>query len=277
MKKILTLLVMTLASWGILTAQTTPTPKFTYQAVVRHDGNLVRSQEIPTTINIYNGDALVYSETHTPTSTANGLVSILIGDGTVAEGSLTEVDWSGATLEAVFSVDDDQITSTMQVKPVPYAIQAANTELTTEQIVALVRDELTYDDVLDIVSAVAQNGTLAADLKDTVVNYLIAHKGLAKEVAEEYFSHATGDHVRQAYNALYANTPVKNKVKEILTNYLLNHPEMAKEVLTYYLTHADADDVNYAYTALTNMPADVKQAIKNRMIGYVQNHREIVY
>jgi hypothetical protein len=68
-----------------------------YQAVVRDNGgNLVKSLQIGIRISIYRGSAdgtQVYQETHTPTTNANGLVSLAIGDGSSKVGSFSDIHW----------------------------------------------------------------------------------------------------------------------------------------------------------------------------------------
>ena len=61
--------------------------KMSYQAVVRgSDNSLVTSSEISVRISLLQGSAdgeAVYTETHSATTNANGLLTIEIGDGTV--------------------------------------------------------------------------------------------------------------------------------------------------------------------------------------------------
>lgn len=70
--------------------------KMSYQAAVR-DGsnNLVASTAVGMQISILQGSSsgtAVYVETQTPTSNANGLVSLEIGDGTAVSGDFTIID-----------------------------------------------------------------------------------------------------------------------------------------------------------------------------------------
>lgn len=70
--------------------------KMSYQAVIRDDGgNLVAEQETGMQISILQSSAsgtAVYIETQTPTTNANGLVSINIGTGTVQSGDFTTIN-----------------------------------------------------------------------------------------------------------------------------------------------------------------------------------------
>jgi len=103
--------------------------KMSYQAVVRNStDNLVPSQLIGMQISILQDSAsgtMVYSETQTPTTNANGLVSIEIGGGigfdTINWGSgpyflKTEIDLTGGT--------NYTITGTSQLLSVPFALFA---------------------------------------------------------------------------------------------------------------------------------------------------------
>ncbi len=72
--------------------------KMSYQAVIRNNSNaLVTSQQIGMKISILQGSASgteVYAETQSPTTNANGLVSIEIGNGTIVSGDFTTIDWA---------------------------------------------------------------------------------------------------------------------------------------------------------------------------------------
>jgi hypothetical protein len=69
-----------------------------YQAVVRNSSNiLVTSAPVGMRISILQGSAsgtAVYVETQTPSSNANGLVTITIGSGVVVNGTFSTIDWS---------------------------------------------------------------------------------------------------------------------------------------------------------------------------------------
>jgi hypothetical protein len=107
--------------------------KMSYQAVIRNSSNaLVTSTAVGMRISILQGSAtgtLVYLETQTPTTNANGLVSIEIGGGTGfdtinwANGPYfikTETDPTGGTTYT--------ITGTSQLLSVPYALHAKTAE-----------------------------------------------------------------------------------------------------------------------------------------------------
>ena len=99
---ILAILAVALFSVTNLSAQTIKA--IPYQTVVRDaQGNPMPNQEV--TVRFYiqrtissRSDAdplLLYSETQTTESDANGLVSLQVGEGTPLEGSFDAVDWWG--------------------------------------------------------------------------------------------------------------------------------------------------------------------------------------
>ncbi len=68
-----------------------------HQAVIRDAANQpVTETTIGIQVSILQGSAqgtVVYSETHTPVSNANGLISFLIGQGTVVSGVFSAINW----------------------------------------------------------------------------------------------------------------------------------------------------------------------------------------
>jgi hypothetical protein len=134
MKKIITICAAILMTASVF-AQTPE--KMSYQAVVR-DGsnNLVSSTAVGMQISILQGSAsgtAVYVETQTPTSNANGLVSIEIGGGTVVSGNFATIDWANGPYFVKTETDpaggtNYSVTGTSQLLSVPYALYAKNTD-----------------------------------------------------------------------------------------------------------------------------------------------------
>ena len=108
--------------------------KMSYQAVIRNSSNaLVTGTAVGMRISILQGSSsgtAVYAETQTPTTNANGLVSIEIGAGTVVTGTFAGIDWSAGPYFIKTETDPAggtsySITGTSQLLSVPYALSAA--------------------------------------------------------------------------------------------------------------------------------------------------------
>lgn len=131
MKKLFTVLAVLLISASVLAVMP---QKMSYQAVIRNvKGDLVTNQTIGMKISIYYYNKLiattVYSETQTPTTNENGLVSIAIGTGTIVSGVFADIDWSSHLFYIKTEIDPGgrtsySITSDSQLLSVPYAFHA---------------------------------------------------------------------------------------------------------------------------------------------------------
>ena len=71
--------------------------KMSYQAVIRNSSNaLITSTPVGMQISVLQGSltgTAVYVETQTPSTNANGLVSVEIGSGTVVSGNFSTINW----------------------------------------------------------------------------------------------------------------------------------------------------------------------------------------
>ncbi len=118
--------------------------KMSYQAVVRDASDeLVTNTSVGMKISILQGSAsgvIVYAETQTPTTNANGLVSIEIGNGTLVNGNFTTIDWSAGPYYLKTETDPAggisySITGTSQLMSVPYALYAKTAKNLTDSII----------------------------------------------------------------------------------------------------------------------------------------------
>lgn len=125
------LFIMISAAWHISFAQAPN--KISYQAVVRNASNtLISNATVGMRISILQGSSsgsAVYVETHAPTSNANGLVTIEIGNGTVVSGNFSTINWSTNSYFIKSEIDPAggstySVTATKQMLSVPYALDA---------------------------------------------------------------------------------------------------------------------------------------------------------
>jgi len=148
MKRVLKLMVALLLTlnFGLLTVTAQTPQKMSYQAVVRDaSGELIREQQVGMQISILQGSAdgtPVYTETQTPTTNVNGLVSIEIG----GQEGFDQIDWPVDTYFIKTEIDPTGGTSytiigTSQLLSVPYALHAKTSDglpiYTTAEIAAL--------------------------------------------------------------------------------------------------------------------------------------------
>ncbi len=117
--------------------------KMSYQAVIRNtSNNLITNTAVAMQISILQGSVngtAVYVETQTPTTNANGLVSIELGGGTVVSGNFSTINWANGPYFVKTETDPDgatggivyTITGTSQLLSVPYALHAKTAESVT--------------------------------------------------------------------------------------------------------------------------------------------------
>ena len=130
MRRIITLLFVMILSAATLFAQAPQ--RMSYQAVVRNSQNqLVTEQSVSVRISILQGSvtgAVVYSETHTAMTNANGLLTIEIGGGTTSD-TFDQIEWANGPFFLKSEIDpaggiNYSIESVQQLMSVPYALYA---------------------------------------------------------------------------------------------------------------------------------------------------------
>ena len=109
--------------------------KMSYQAVIRNSSStLVTSTPVGMKISILQGSSTgtaVYVETQTPSTNANGLVSLEIGTGAVITGTFSAINWATGPYFIKTETDPTggtvyNITGTNELMSVPYALFSAN-------------------------------------------------------------------------------------------------------------------------------------------------------
>lgn len=105
--------------------------KISYQAVVRDaDGQLITNSTVGMRISIIKDDPdgpAEYVETHAPTTNANGLATLEIGEGTPVSGTFFSVEWRSGSHYVKTETDPNggtnyTISGTSQLLSVPYAL-----------------------------------------------------------------------------------------------------------------------------------------------------------
>ncbi len=321
MKKILALLMMFLISGNFLFAQVGGTegdatvtasvqPRLNFQAVVRDaENHLVFDNEMDVVININyvkeGGVNATYSETHENVMTnKNGLLTVIIGgdDATNVEGSLYDVDWSAATIEAVLTFtpnptlnpdgttttyDETTVTVTSDVTAVPYALQAGSTRLNTDMIVNYISgiqlgENGTPDqkrDVLLILDAIRLNEHgLKNALKDTIVEYMKTRMDIAKEIFQYYLSHATVEDVQNTYDEVTLNPQAHEAILEVIKQFIRNHEADAIDIAKYYVEHVTASQLVPLYNSFRANSALENQAkvlVRHYLQEYLDDHNYV--
>ena len=125
MKKVLFFLVVLFFAANVFAQN--GNDRISYQAVVRNsDNRLVYNENLTVTVTITNvpGGPVVYSETHNVTSNANGLVSLLVGNGTEHTGNWNDIQWKTARLSTrIEKAGNHELVAAqdMPLTAVPYA------------------------------------------------------------------------------------------------------------------------------------------------------------
>ncbi len=139
MKRIFKVLVFALFATSVFAQSPN---KMSYQAVIRNSENkLVVNKQVGMQISILQGSAsgsVVYMETHNSTTNSNGLVSVIIGNGSTSY-NFSEIDWASSIYFIKTEIDPNggnnyTITSISQLLSVPYALHSKTAERVTGTI-----------------------------------------------------------------------------------------------------------------------------------------------
>ncbi len=211
--------------------------KLSYQAVVRNSANeLVANENITVVISILNGttaDAPVaYSEQHTVTTNQNGLMSLLIGDGTNQTGSFADVQWANASVKSEITLPDGNVTSIVPMTAVPYAMYAANANagLTAKDLENFI-DTVTLPTALSVYGHVqTMNPQIKEGLKTWVAQVAKNNPNYVMDIAKYYVAYvdtnkmdellgADNDNVlNYAFDQLAPNSIVPQMIHDSLAN-----------------------------------------------------------
>lgn len=124
MKKIILLAIVFLT-----VASTYAQQGINYKAIVSDNGAVLQSQAVDVQFSILeDGTTLIYQETHSTTTDANGIVILNIGEGIVVSGVFNNIDWSNSQfLKVEIDLGSGYVDfGTTAFKTVPYAKYAEN-------------------------------------------------------------------------------------------------------------------------------------------------------
>lgn len=133
--------------------------KISYQAVIRNAANvLVSNSTVSIKISILQGSvsgSVVYAETHSVGTNANGLATLEIGGGTLILGTFTAINWANGPYFIKTETDplggtNYTISGTNQILSVPYA-------LLSEKAVNPTYPASASDDSATVLSVTARN------------------------------------------------------------------------------------------------------------------------
>ena len=268
MKKILTLLTLLFAITYIC-AQSPA--RLSYQSVVRNSENqLVVQEEIIVQFQLHNHSPLapaVYSEQHTVTSNQNGLISLIIGEGTGQIGDLGAVTWNDAYICTQYSLAGEvMLADTQKITAVPYAcyadkvpLSAIEEHLGSTQLVTInmLQDSLsqytTHQELQNNISLLVSRQELADSMAHTVspeelssaIDTLVGRQELADSLSH-YIQQGDLDNAvgmlvtRQELADSMAHTVSPEELSSAIDT-LVGRQELA-DSLSHYIQQGDLDD-----------------------------------
>jgi hypothetical protein len=137
-KILITKLILLVACLNLHAAQAQAPQKMSYQAVLRNASNaLVTNMTVGMKISVLQGTisgTVAYAETQTPSTNANGLVTLEIGSGTPITSTFASINWANGPYFIKTETDPTggtnyTISGTSQLLSVPYALFSANAQV----------------------------------------------------------------------------------------------------------------------------------------------------
>ena len=114
-----------------------------YKAVIKDgSGNLVTGQTIDIQFDILKSNGTsIFSESHTVTTDTNGIIVLVIGDGTPSLGNFNDINWSSDLYQLQVEIDLDQdgtpeLSEISGFNSVPYAKQADKAAVANNALIA---------------------------------------------------------------------------------------------------------------------------------------------
>ena len=278
MKKILTLLVMFLATASILTAQT-PQPRLNYQMIVRDANNaLVYNTTVSGTVNVIPTGTTdpVYTMEFSEKTNMNGMLSIILVNQSDYM-NLEKIDWTNSQFKVVIHDDNLNISidTIMDIYPVVYAYKTLmNDNITTPRIVKYINNS-DVNDVKDIDAAITGNTNFINALSDSVANAMKRNPGMVKQLAIYFLGKVTKQDVKNAFDTI--DDATAKFIKDTIATYIKNHRDEAYSILKDYISQTTKDDVTGLWNAaMKSADADtIVKMVVDSVNEYIKRNPEL--
>ncbi|MBR5959343.1 MAG: SUMF1/EgtB/PvdO family nonheme iron enzyme [Salinivirgaceae bacterium] len=124
--------LMLIALLAIVPAGAMAQNSFSYQSVIRNNGQVASNQDVALLISILSGNDVCYQEVQKVKTNAYGNISISVGEGEPKTGSFAAIPWESMNVMMQIEVSTDGTENyvnlgQMQIQPVPYTMYAART------------------------------------------------------------------------------------------------------------------------------------------------------
>ena len=267
MKKTLTFLTLLLSITFTFAQSNT---RLSYQSVVRNAENqLVVQEEITVQFQLHNHSPLtaaIYTEQHTVTSNQNGLISLVVGEGTGQTGDIDAVTWNDAYICTQYSLAGEILLDTQKITAVPYACYADRVPLSAIEehlgstalvTINMLQDSLsqyaTHQEVQNDISLLVPRQELADSLShyiqqgdlDNAVSPLVTRQELADSMSHT----VSPEELAAATDTLVGRQELADSLSHYvsepeLTNALQNtlDRDELSDSLSHYATHGELDN-----------------------------------
>lgn len=209
-------------------------PKMSFQAVVRNANNeLITNASVSVTVSFINfspSGTVVYSEAHNVRSNQNGLISLLVGDGSVLSGSMEEIIWNDTYIKTEITADGYTVTDTKPATAVPIALYAENIPLQALQ------EHLGSTDLVS-----------GEELRDTLSNYM------TQEAAQNYFDNNNNVTADRLYDTLryYVMTQAMSSTLQNISEQLSDLQSIKNKVDEFTIPSSPNNTFTLTYSPLT--------------------------
>lgn len=230
-RKLLILCIVWLIS---LSGMAQSLPKMSFQAVVRNANNeLITNASVSVTVSFINfspSGTVVYSEAHNVRSNQNGLISLLVGDGSVLSGSMEEIIWNDTYIKTEITADGYTVTDTKPATAVPIALYAERIPLQALQ------EHLGSTDLVS-----------GEELRDTLSNYM------TQEAAQNYFDNNNNVTADRLYDTLryYVMTQAMSSTLQNISEQLSDLQSIKNKVDEFTIPSSPNNTFTLTYSPLT--------------------------